>query len=45
MATGRMSEGRASLLAARSIIEPQRKTQPVLSAEVERELRRLSGGA
>ena len=45
MATGRISEGRASLLAARSIIEPQRKTQPVLSAEVERELRRLSGGA
>ena len=42
--TGRLSEARSALLAARSIMEPQRKAQPTLSAEVDRELRRLPGG-
>jgi serine/threonine-protein kinase len=39
-AKGRAQEARASLLAARAIAEPQRRTQPMLLAEVERELRR-----
>jgi serine/threonine-protein kinase len=39
-AMGRSQEAQASLLAARAIIEPQRKAQPMLFAEVQRELRR-----
>jgi serine/threonine-protein kinase len=38
-AMGRRQEARSSLLAARAILEPKRKTQPTLVAEVERELR------
>ena len=41
LAMGRMSEARTSLDTARAILEPQRRAQPVLSAELERELRRL----
>jgi thioredoxin-like negative regulator of GroEL len=39
-AMGREREARSSLLAARAIAEPQRRTQPMLMVEVERELRR-----
>jgi serine/threonine-protein kinase len=39
-AMGRGQEARSSLLAARAIVEPQRRTQPMLMAEVERELGR-----
>ena len=39
-AMGREGEARSSLLAARGILEPQRRKQPMLVAEVERELRR-----
>jgi len=39
-AMGRPRDARTSLLAARAIVEPQRRKQPVLLAEVERELRR-----
>ena len=41
LATRRITEARSTLQAARAIMEPQRRTQPVLSAEIERELRRL----
>ncbi|HEX6047811.1 MAG TPA: serine/threonine-protein kinase [Gemmatimonadaceae bacterium] len=37
-AMGRGQEGRSSTLVARTIMEPQRRTQPVLVAEIEREL-------
>ena len=37
-AMGRGGEARSSLLAARGILEPQRRKQPMLVAEVEREL-------
>jgi serine/threonine-protein kinase len=36
----REQEAQAALLAAKTIVEPQRRTQPLLVAEVERELRR-----
>jgi len=39
-AMGRAPEARSALLAARAIVEPQRRSQPLLVAEVERELRR-----
>ena len=39
-AMGRGQEGRSSVLTARAIAEPQRRTQAVLMAEIERELRR-----
>ncbi|HEX3236032.1 MAG TPA: tetratricopeptide repeat protein [Gemmatimonadales bacterium] len=38
LALGRRREAEASMLAARAIMEPQRRTQPVLMAEVERAL-------
>ena len=41
LATGRLGEARTSLHTARDILEPQRRAQPVLIAELERELRRL----
>jgi serine/threonine protein kinase len=41
IAMGRMTDARTSLDAAWKILEPQRRAQPVLAAEVERELRRL----
>jgi len=41
IAMGQKTDAGASLTAARAILEPQRRTQPLLSAEVERELRRL----
>ena len=37
---GRAQEARTSLLAARSVLEPQRRAQPLLAAELDRELRR-----
>jgi serine/threonine-protein kinase len=40
-ALGRMPEARAALDSARAILEPQRRAQPVLVQEVERELRRV----
>lgn len=39
-AMGRGQEARTSLLAARAVVEPLRRTQPMLVVEVERELRR-----
>jgi tetratricopeptide (TPR) repeat protein len=41
LAMGRRAEARASLDTARALLEPQRQAQPVLSAELESELRRL----
>ena len=38
-AIGRAAEARSSVLAARTIVEPQRRTQAVLMAEIEGELR------
>ena len=43
LAMGRMSDARTSLDTARAILEPQRRAQPVLGAEVDRELRRVRG--
>jgi Flp pilus assembly protein TadD len=40
-AMGRLREARTSLNTARALLEPQRRAQPVLSAELERELRQL----
>jgi eukaryotic-like serine/threonine-protein kinase len=39
-AMGRGQEARSSVVAARAIVEPQRRKQPLLAAEVDRELRR-----
>ncbi|HKP29389.1 MAG TPA: tetratricopeptide repeat protein, partial [Gemmatimonadales bacterium] len=41
VAEGRIGDARASIRKARAIIEPQAKTQPILSREVESALRRL----
>ena len=41
LALGRRREAESSLLAARAIMEPQRRTQPVLMAEIDRGFRRL----
>lgn len=41
IALGRLSEARSSLATARVITEPLRRSQPVLTAEVEAELRRV----
>jgi serine/threonine-protein kinase len=38
---GRRQEAESALLAARRIMTPQRRTQPILSAEIDRDLRRL----
>ena len=39
-AMGRRQDAQAALLAARAIVEPQRRKQPMLLAEVERGLQR-----
>ena len=44
IATGRMTEARSSLMAGHAIMEPQRRTQPILSAELDRELSRVPNG-
>jgi serine/threonine-protein kinase len=44
-AVGREPEARSALLAAKAIVEPQRRKQPMLVAEVERELRQAAGEA
>jgi serine/threonine protein kinase/Tfp pilus assembly protein PilF len=41
IALRRMGEARSALDSARAIVEPQKRAQPVLSTEIERELRRL----
>jgi serine/threonine-protein kinase len=41
LAVGRRREAESSFLAARAIMEPQRRTQPAMMAEIERGFRRL----
>jgi tetratricopeptide (TPR) repeat protein len=41
LAVGRRREAESSFLAARAIMEPQRRTQPAMMAEIERAFRRL----